>query len=326
MKKKALYLILVGLAQFLLLGHFAPAVAQGDYPNRPIEIIIPWPAGPTADLATRFFAEKLPEFLGQPVVPVNKPGGGGALGTKFVAGAKPDGYTLLAGGNSALITARFELKGGGGYDLDSFQQICQWSKLASYFSVKADSKWKTMKEVLLDAKQNPEKLRYSSLRGAVAHYAGEMLFNTAGVKLTFVPFKSSVECMTALIGGHVELAVSTGLVGMSGSPLIRPLAVADDERLFDHPDVPTLKEVGYPISMYSIVVLCGPKGIPKAVVNRLYEANRKVFEKYGDEIKAKLPKMDQYPAFADGESVSRMVREAEKKYRGLAPQMGIKLE
>lgn len=321
--------VLVLSAVLVCLAVFAPAarsLAQTGYPTRPVEVIIPYPPGGVSDTGIRYYADKWGEFLGQPIVPVNKPGGGSTLGAKFVATAAPDGYTLLAGSDSPLITARFGVKGIG-YDLDSFRMVFQYSKLALFFSVKADSKWKTLEEFLRDAKKGPGELRYASYGiGAITHYATELLSQAAGVKLTYVPFKSSPESLTALMGGHVELAVTAGLAGMAGSPRIRPVAVASETRLPDYPDVPTLKELGYAVVVDSTVLLAAPSGVPDEVVRKFTAAHVKALAKYESDIKAKMPKLNQYPDFVEGEPLMKVLRERERKYRELAPQMGIKLE
>ena len=183
-----------------------------------------------------------------------------------------------------------------------------------------------MNDFLLDAKQNPGKLKYSALMGLSAHYAAEMLWRVAGVKLTYVPYKSSPESLTAVIGGHVDLAATFALGGMRGSGIIRQLAVAEKERIYDHPEVPTLIELGYPVVMDTSVGLCGPKGLSEEVVKKLTDAHLEVLRKYEKEIKEQLPKLDNYPNFLEGRSTMRFLEEKERKYRELAPQMGIKLE
>ena len=326
MEKKAYCLAIVLVTSFLSLSPLPSAVGQGDYPNRPIEVIIPFPPGGAIDLAMRFYADKWPEFLGQPVIPVNKPGGGATIGGKVVATAKPDGYTLLAAGDSTLITARLGRKDIG-YDLDSFRIIYAFSKVTLFFSVKADAKWKTLNEFLADARQNPGKLKYASYGiGAIPHFAMEILSKAAGVKFTYVPYKSSPESLTALIGGHVDMAATAGLSGMSGSPYLRQLAIAEEERVSDHPNVPTLKELGYPVVLNVTNALSAPKGVSADVVNKLVDAQRKVYGKYEKEIREQIPKLDQYPIFIDGETTMKNLKEREKRYREMAPQMGIRLE
>lgn len=327
MEKKTYYLAMVVLvASLVTLSPLPSVVAQSNYPNRPIEVIIPYPPGGAIDLAMRFYADKWPEFLGQPVIPVNKPGGGATIGGKVVSAAKPDGYTLLGAGDSTLITARLGRKDIG-YDLNSFRIIYAFSKVTLYFTVKVDSKWKTLNDFLADARQNPGKLKYASYGiGAIPHFATEILSKAAGVKMTYVPYKSSPESLTALIGGHVDMAATAGLSGMSGSPYLRLLAIAEEERISNHPEVPTLKELGYPVVLNVTNVLSAPRGVTEEVVNKLVDAQRKVYAKYEKEIKEQIPKLDQYPIFIEGGSALKLLREREKKYREMAPQMGIRLE
>jgi len=325
MKKNVYCLTAPFFVLALLLCCFSLVIAEENYPTRPIEIIYPYAPGAGGDLLTRFFAEKWAEFLGQPVVVVNKPGGGGLIGTKITVNAKPDGYTLFEASDGSFILAKLG-RSDAGFDLDSFEYIFLLSNIPTWFTVKADSKWKNMNEFLLDAKQNPGKLKYSALMGIPAHYGAEMLWRAAGVKLTYVPYKSSPESLTAVIGGHVDLAATAGLSGMSGSPLLRQLAVAEKERVYDHPEVPTLKELGYPIFMDTSCALCGPKGLSEEVVKKLTDAHLKVLRKYEKEIKERLPKIDNYPYFLEGKFSLDFYKEKERKYRELAPQMGIKLE
>lgn len=326
MKKKFYCVVLILGVSFLSFYPLSSAVAQGDYPNRPIEVIIPYPPGGSTDRAIRFYSEKWQEFLGQPVIPVNKPGGGATIGAKLTVTAKPDGYTLFGGSDSPLITARLGRKDIG-YDLDSFRIVFQYGKVITFFSVKADSKWKTINDLLADARQNPGKIKYASYGiGAMPHFATEMLSNAAGVKMTYVPYKSSPESLTALIGGHVDMAATAGLSGMAGSPYLRNLAIAEEERVFDYPDVPTLKELGYPVVINSTNLLAAPKGITDEIVNKFVNAHRRVYVKYEKEIKEQVPKLDSYPVFIDGKTTMKNLKEREKKYREMAPKMGIRLE
>lgn len=324
MRRKVFILSL--LAVGLVAAHVSSAGAQPSFPGRPIEVIIPYPPGGVSDLGIRYFADKWAEFLGQPVIPVNKPGGNSTLGATLVAAAKPDGHTLLAGSDSPLITARFGVKGVA-YNLDSFRIVFQYSKLALFFTVKADSRWKSLGDLLAEAKQNPRKLTYSSYGvGAITHYATELLSQATGARLTYVPQKSTPEALTALAGGHVDLAVTAGLGGMRGSPLVRPLATSSENRLPDYPDLPTLKELGHPIVLDSTVVLAAPKSVPEEVIRRLVNAHVSVMRKYDGDIKEKMPKLNQYPEYIESDAITKILKERERMYVELAPRMGLKLD
>jgi tripartite-type tricarboxylate transporter receptor subunit TctC len=328
MRRKGLgIVVLLSGISFILFPTFK-AQAQGEYPNRPIEIIVPYAPGGTVDLGIRFFADKWSEFLGQPVIISNKSGAAGALGSKYVANAKPDGYTLLGAGDSPLIVARLGRKEAG-YDLDSFRILFFCARNAElFFTVKADSKWKTLHNLLTEAKNNPGKIKYSTFGvGGAAHLVAEKLYKLAGVKMTLVPFQSTPESMTALIGGNVDMTVSNGLSGLAGSGLIRPVAVADEKRAIDFPEVPTLSELGYAVGYPSMYLLLGaPSRVPEAFISKWVEAHSKVLQKYGKEINEKIRKLEMYPGYVDGKSGMQQLREKEKFYRDIVLQTGIQMQ
>jgi tripartite-type tricarboxylate transporter receptor subunit TctC len=301
--------------------------AQEDFPNKPIEIIVPWPAGAPGDLASRILGDKWSEFLGQPLVVINKPGASGALGSKSVAQAKPDGYKLLSTGDSQLLTARLGRKEDPGYDLESFRLLFNFSKFVLFLSVKSDARWKTLKDFLAEAKNLPGKLKYSTMVGSSPHLAAEMFANVAGVKLTAVPFKSSPECLTAAVGGNVDMAITFGLGGMGKSGLIRTLATSDESRLPDYPDVPTLKELGHAIPYSTTDLGIGaPAKTPERVISKLVEAYEKTHAKYGAYLKDRLLRIEQYSIHMDGRRAAENYREKERLFKEFYTQIGFKIE
>jgi tripartite-type tricarboxylate transporter receptor subunit TctC len=310
---------------------FIPKVqpfAQEAYPNRPIEAIVPFPPGGPLDLGIRFFADKWADILGQPVVVINKGGASGAIGAKYVTYAKPDGYTLLATSDSPLITARLERKDAG-YDLDSFRLLFNFSKIVVFFSVRSDARWKTLPDFIGEAKSNPGKLKYATWGpNSATVLATEMLCKAAGVKLTFIPFKTSPDSLTAVAGGNADMAVTFALSGLGQSGLIRPLAISDEERVPDYPDLPTLKEFGYPIKYTSQYMgLAAPAKTPDKIVSKLIEAHQKVRTKYAKDLKEKLPKIDQYQAMkVDGTAGMEELRDREKLFKEFYTQIGFKFE
>jgi tripartite-type tricarboxylate transporter receptor subunit TctC len=325
MKKHAECLTIVFLIPLLLFCPMSPAMAREDYPTRPIEIIVGWGPGGTTDLASRIFAEKWAEFLGKPVVVVNKPGGGGMLGPKFVANADPDGYTLLAANDANLISSRLGRKNAG-FNLDSYRYFFSLTTKPCFLIVKADAKWKSIKDFVQDAKQNPKKLTYGAMMGSTNHYLAAIFSKVAGVELVPVFFKKSPDIATALLGGHIDLGTFVGTAGLSESPLARILAVAEEERIPRMPKVPTLQEMGFPVLVASGDVLCGPKALPDNVVNKFVDAHNKMMAKYGKEIKQKLEKIDIEYTFRDGNSTLANLREKEKQKLEYAPLVGVKLK
>jgi len=245
-----------------------------------------------------------------------------------VALAKPDGYTLLGTSESNLMLTPL-LRKEPDYTIDSFRILFFFSKTYLYFSVRSDAPWKTIGDLLADAKKNPGKLRYSTFGvGSAPHFAVEMLLKMAGAKMTLVPFKSSPESMTALIGRNVEMCVVFGVPGVSGTGLVRQLAVGDFERAPDFPNVPTLKEQGYDLGYNTSIYLglSAPAKIPEKAFTKLIDAHDKVRQKYAQEISEKLPKLDQHPTYIDGIAGMKIHKDKEKIFKELIPQIGIKIE
>jgi tripartite-type tricarboxylate transporter receptor subunit TctC len=326
--RKILRVVLILGVLSILLSSAFQAWGQGDFPNKPIEVIVPYTPGGGVDLGVRFFSDKWAEFLGQPVVIINKPGAGGYIGGKFVALAKPDGYTLLGTSESNLMLTPL-LRKEPDYTIDSFRILFFFSKTYLYFNVRADSRWKTMHEFLAEAKNHPGKLKFSTYGvGSAPHFAVEMLSKVAGAKLTLIPFKSSPESMTALIGGNVDMCVVFGVPGVTGTGLVRQLAVGDYERAPDFPQVPTLKELGYDLGYNTSIYLglSAPVKTPEKAVSKLIEVHDKVRQKYAKEINEKLPKLDQHSTHIDGKTGMQIHKEKEKIFKELIPQIGIKIE
>ncbi len=319
-------MLMLAIVSIFLLPKFQ-ALAQEDYPNRPIEVTIPTAPGTATDLAVRLLSDKWAEFLGQPVFVTNKPGAAGVIGAKYVATAKPDGYKLLSFGTGHLTASRL-LRKDVGYDLDSFTMLFAHSKLGLFFSVRPDSRWKTLKEFFEEAKKNPGKLKYAAIgQGSFQHVATELLSKVAGVKLTLVPFGSTPENLTALMGGNVDLAVSFGLPGLGKSELVRPLAISDFERLPDYPNIPTIGELGYHID-YGITYnsVAAPSKTPKKIISKFVEAHKKVWAKYKKELEDKMPPTGQYAIYADGEKLLEHLKQNEEILKHFFTEFGIKPE
>jgi len=275
--------VLVGLA----LPFASAATASDDYPNRPIELILPAAPGGTTDLAVRLMAERWRETLGQPVLVVNRPGAGGALGANIVAGSAPDGYTLMGAFDSLIVA--LPLVQDVTYTIDSFDYLNGFGIGAIYFMVRADSPWNTIEEFLTDAAARPGELTYASYGvGVITHFTAERLFQLADAELEYVTFQSSPEAATAVMGGHVDLAVTAGTGGVGNDDRIRLLAVAGDERRPDFPNVPTLKEQGYDVSLDFISAVLAPAGLPEAVRAKLEQTFSDASEAYAEEFQAGL--------------------------------------
>jgi len=252
-----------------------PVSAQSAYPNRPIELVIPFPPGGPADTAARIIHPKLSATLGVPITLVNKAGGGGALAADYVAKSKPDGYTVFAATN-APITIVTATQPDVSYRPSDFAPIGISMTDVSVFVGKAGSPWKTLEEFVEYVRKNPGKLSYGSAGlGTVSFFAFELFKHAYGLDITHVPFQGGGPVKNAIMGGHVTIA-SSGL--NSFAPLMKSgdliaLATSAPKRVPAFPDVPTLAEKGFPDASLNIwMALFVPAKTPQGVVDTLAHA------------------------------------------------------
>ncbi|HSD53340.1 MAG TPA: tripartite tricarboxylate transporter substrate binding protein [Burkholderiales bacterium] len=255
-----------------------PAQSQ-QYPNRPITMIVPFPPGGIADITGRPLAVSMSKALGQPVVVENKAGAGGAVGHAYVAKAKPDGYTIMTALSSIVVIPEADKVNGrpSTYQMSEFTPIALVSADPTILLVPADSPWKTLKDLVDDAKARPGKISYSSsgVYGTI-HTCFEMLAQAADIKLLHVPYKGGGPAITALIAGEVNInAQSPGVSNpYIKSGKIRVLGSWAGTRTAALPDVPTMKEQGYDVEFYIWAGVFAPAGVPADVRDRLTAAVR----------------------------------------------------
>jgi tripartite-type tricarboxylate transporter receptor subunit TctC len=276
---RALTLIL--LAVVLVAGVAAPPPAAADdrYPTRPVTIVNPFPPGGLSDVITRPLAAVMEPLLKQPVVILNKSGAAGAVGAQYVSTAKPDGYTLLTHIVSISVFPEVDALFGRApkYTRDQFVPIARLNADPPVLIVGAETPWKTVKELVDDARKRGGDIIFSSSGpyGAL-HLPMEMFLRSAGIKMRHLPTTGGGPAMTALLGGHSQVLAST--VGVAAphirSGKVRPLAVFGHTRLAHFPDVPTLKELGHDVEFYVWAGLFAPRGTPPAAVAVLGDAVR----------------------------------------------------
>lgn len=265
------------LTAFALAGGLAgPAVrAQGaaEFPSRPVTLIVPYAAGVSADLLFRGLAEIASNHLGQPIVIDNRAGGSGTLGVaQMAANAKPDGYTIC---QSALPMFRVPLMQKATFDaLKDFSYIIVVANYQVGAVVNADGPFKSWQDVLDFAKANPGKLNYSTLGAATTpNMAMEVISREAGVQMTHIPSKGGGESVASLLGNHVHMIVeSPAWAPMVSAGKLRLLMVLGSQRDQQWPDVPSMKDLGYPFVFDSPTGLVGPKGMDPAIVKKLHDA------------------------------------------------------
>ncbi len=256
----------------------APAIAQDSYPSRPITLIVPYAAGGSTDQLGRALAEGLSRELKQPVVVDNKPGGNGTMGVLQMKRSQPDGYTLTMVPLSVFRQPYLQTVA-----YQPLKDLSYISLVANYtyaIAVRADAKWKTIQELVNDAKARPDSIAYgTSALYSTNHLVMAELARETGVQWTHVPYKGDAEALTALMGGHVQVVSSTSTVlPFAQSGKMRVLATGGETRPKDFADVPTLKEAGYPVALGSPLGIGGPAALPAAIVQKLDAAIARVLK------------------------------------------------
>jgi tripartite-type tricarboxylate transporter receptor subunit TctC len=288
----------------VLLSLTSGASAQEPYPTRPITIVAPYPPGGAADLTARPFAPALERALKNPVVVLNKPGAGGAVGTQAVAVAKADGYNILLTVFSISTIPEADRAAGRTptFTRDQFVPIARLNADPTLLMVRTDTPWKTVKDLVEDAKKRPDEILYASAGPfTVAHMAMEVFMQAAGIRLRHLPTTGGGPAMTAVLGGHATLAMlSTGAVSpqVKGGK-VRVLANSGTKRLANFPDVPTLKELGYDVEVYLWTGLFAPKDVPAPVVRALRDGIRLAVQ--DPEFISASEKMQMPPAYQDAD-------------------------
>ncbi|MDT7838514.1 tripartite tricarboxylate transporter substrate binding protein [Aquabacterium sp. OR-4] len=268
------------------------------YPDRPITFICPWPAGGTADTLMRALCTAAAKPLGQPVVVENKAGASGMLGLKALASARPDGHTI---GQVPISLTRFAQLGT--VQLDPMKDLTYLARVSGQtfgIAVRADSPYKTLKELVAAAKAAPGKITYASAGiGGATHVGMEEFAHTAGVQFNHIPYKGGAPALQDLLGGQVDaLADSSSWAPHVKAGKLRLLGTWGARRTVDFPDAPTLKELGWDVVVDAPNGIGAPRGLEPAVEKRLREAFKAAAN--SAEFLAACDKIDAPPMYLDG--------------------------
>lgn len=289
------------------------AVFAQAYPSRPITLVVPYPAGGSADILGRLVGQKLSTKIGQPVVVENKGGAGTAIGARAVAEAQADGYTLLMGtvSSQAINPAMAKV----GYDpVKDFTPVAPVASIPFVLVANPASPYHSVADVIAAAKVSPGTLSYASAGpGTSNHLAGEMLANAAKVKLLHVPYRGSAPALADVLANHVPLMfdLQTTSLPQIRTGKLRPLAMTSAQRSSLLPDVPTVAESGLPgFEVSAWFGVFAPAAVPPAIVNQLNAAlmavlktpeSEKGLREIGTDPDSR-PR-DEYLAYVKGESV-----------------------
>ncbi len=301
----------------------AAAQAQTSaFPEKPVTLLVPWPAGGSTDRHLRTLAEIASKHLGQSILVENKPGAGGTLAPSTMAlNARPDGYTIA---QYPLGMLRYpHMQKTNWHPIDDFTFIVGVSGYTFGFVVRADSPYKTFNDYIEAARKAPGKIDFGSTGvGTSPHLLIEEIAQAAKVQLNHIPYKGNADQMQALIGGHVMAASdATGWDKFVDAGQMRLLATFGEQRTKRWPDVPTAKDLGYGVVSTSPYGLVGPKGMDPAVVRKLHDAFRKAID--DPKHLELLAQLNQEPWYRSSEEYRKWAAETFVKERATIERLGL---
>jgi tripartite-type tricarboxylate transporter receptor subunit TctC len=312
----------------LIAGHTGAGFAQGNYPDRPIKMIVPLAAASAVDVAARIVTQKMAENMGQQIVILNQPGAAGLIGAEQVARAAPDGYTI-GGFNDSIMTMVPNLQAHMRWDiLKDFEPVSlvatvEWGLIAGN-----NTGYKTAADLIAAARAAPGKIDYGSGGpGSPQHLAMAIFASTAGITLTHVPYKGATQAAADVVAGQIPVAFQgLGTVAaMVRGGQVRLIGVCTPKRLPSFPDVPTVDESGLPGFFFnSWFAMLAPAGTPKEIVARLHA---EVLKALGDaDVRRKLEELGFAVRGSSPEELGAMTRDQLAKYARVIKDMGISNE
>lgn len=296
-----------------------------SYPARPVQLVIPFPPGGAVDVVGRLVARSLGERLGQAVVADNRAGAGTVVGAAVVANAAPDGHTLLISSGSTF-TINPALNPKLPYDaIKSFEPLGMTARVPLILLAHPSVAAQDFAQLLTAVRAAPDKFVYGSFgSGTTGHFAGEMLWERAGVKLTHVPYKGSAPAMTDLMGGQIPLTVDTVAAALPHlkAGKVKAIAVLGESRAPQLPQVPTIAEGGYPgFSADSWLAVVAPRGLPAEVRARLHREIAAVAA--APEVHQALVNSGLQPAYESGDAVAARIEDELPRMRATVRRAGM---
>ncbi len=315
---------LVALAAFVV----ASAALGQSYPSRPITVVVPFPPGASNDALARITRDPLSEILGQPITIENRPGAGGSIGSGTVANAAPDGYTVLIAVN-APITMNIYMQKNLPFDpKTAFAPVTLAADTTLLLAVHESVPAKTVSELVAYAKKNAGKLSYGSAGiGSGHHITGELLKQKTGIDITHVPYRGSGPAIQDLVAGHIPISFGTppAILPQAAAGKIRILAVSEERRYPDLPDVPTIAEtvpgVVIPVTWIGLLV---PAGTPRPIVDKLNAAMLATLKK--PDVIAKLKQQGLLAVGQGPEALEQKIKSELALWGRVIPSIGIQPE
>ena len=304
-----------------------PALARADsgYPDRPIQIYVPFAAGSASDVITRILLNRMTISLGQNFVVENRPGAGGNTGTAAVAHAAPDGYTLVMSTSGPLAANKALFKDLGYDPQKDFAPICLFATLPNIVVINAKLPPKTLSELIDYAKQHPKELNYGSVGvGSSQHLAGAYFEQLTGTQLVHVPYRNIASYTPDFISGQVPVGFQLlpNVIGLIQNGDARALAVAANKRMTALPDVPTAAEAGLPgYESYAWLALLAPANTDKAIVDRLSAAAQEATK--DPKVRELFAQQGAEPADLGPDDLAKFIASEISKWSGVIGKLGI---
>jgi tripartite-type tricarboxylate transporter receptor subunit TctC len=294
---------------------------ETPYPRSNIEMTVLFPAGTSADVTARVLAQGMAKQLGVNVLPVNRPGAGGAIGYKHLSAQKPDGYSIVWNSNSISTTYH---SGQSQLDYRAFDPVARALVESVVVAVRGDSKWKTLKDLIADAKSRPDAITVANSGvGSHTHLSGVALFKTAGAEVTDVPY-AAAQIVPNVMGGHVDVMVQFpgALASHVAAGRLRLLVNLSAQRDPAFPDLPTARELGLDLALDAWRGVAVPKGTPPSVIAVLEKAIRETVT--SAEFAASASKLYVNPGFLPAAEFGKMIAAEDAYLARVMAQIGLK--
>jgi tripartite-type tricarboxylate transporter receptor subunit TctC len=316
------------LASGIAFGSGIATRASADtYPDKPIHMIVPFPAGGPIDTMARLAGKFITDSVGQQVVVENRPGAGSTLGTKAAATSPPDGYTLLFGSSGSLAVAPTLYVNAGIDPLKMLAPVGTVALLPHLFVVPEQVPAKTIAEFIAYAKANPGKLNFGAGLGTPPHLLGTLFKIKAGIDVTYVPYQGAAQSVIDLVAGrnHYTIDGTVILMPQVRAGKLRPLAIGRAERWPELPNVPTLVESGFPdFTLDAWTGVLAPRGTPEPIIAKLNEALNKGLK--SAEAKTALDRFSSLPKPSTPQEFGAFIADQEKRWGDLVRLAGAKVE
>lgn len=309
------------------LGTPGLALAEG-YPTKPIQLIVPFPPGGAVDIVGRTISKKLGDRLGQPIVIENKAGAGTVVGAAFVANAPADGYTLLISSGSTF-TVNPALNAKLPYDpVKSYEPIGMVARVPLILLANREVPVGNLRQLIVAVQRAPDKFSYGSFgNGTTGHFAAELTWSAAGIKVMHVPYRGSAPAMSDLMGGQIPFTIDTVAAALPQltAGKIKAIAVTGATRATQLPDVPTVAESGFPgFSADSWLAVVAPRGLPAEAKAKLHKA---LADTLADaEVRSKLIAAGLEPSYATGDAVLTQIEDELPRMRAIAQRAQIRAD